>query len=258
MEGINIKYYRKCMNGDPEDQREKTQKRQPPKPRSTIVRIFRAFKRDENRLRSKTQQQINEQMMARWTRHVGWFTLALVLVSIATAIIFWRQLNVMQGQLDETKAEQRPWVSVSIEIAGPISRNQTGRLAIPLRYILKNTGHLPAISAEMNVLVTAKPQNAFAAQEAVCGGSRRNYGGGVSVFPEETFPPIQSDAIPIGDLELPSSGELSSFFVNPTIAGCVNYLFPSKQRGTHLTKFVYGVTPSKQANGYPPGCPSKS
>ena len=84
------------MNGDPEGQREKSQKRQPPKPRSTIVRIFRAFKRYENRRLRKTQHQINEQMMARWTRRVGWFTLALVLVNIVTAIIFWRQLNVMQ------------------------------------------------------------------------------------------------------------------------------------------------------------------
>jgi hypothetical protein len=51
----------------------------------------------------ETPHQRNERTMARWTRCVGLFTLALVVVGIGTAIIFWRQLNVMQGQLDEEK-----------------------------------------------------------------------------------------------------------------------------------------------------------
>jgi hypothetical protein len=43
--------------------------------------------------------------MAVWTRCVGLFTFALVAVGIVTAYIFGRQLNVMQGQLDEEKAK---------------------------------------------------------------------------------------------------------------------------------------------------------
>ena len=39
--------------------------------------------------------------MAVWTSRVGWFTGALVVVSIISAVIFKGQLNVMQGQLDE-------------------------------------------------------------------------------------------------------------------------------------------------------------
>ena len=35
---------------------------------------------------------------------VGLFTIILVVVNVATAVVFWRQLNVMQGQLDEAKS----------------------------------------------------------------------------------------------------------------------------------------------------------
>ncbi len=43
--------------------------------------------------------------MARWTRRVGWFTGALVVVSVVTAWIFKGQLNVMQVQFDEIKKQ---------------------------------------------------------------------------------------------------------------------------------------------------------
>ncbi len=42
--------------------------------------------------------------MAQWTRMVGLFTIILVVVNVATAVIFGKQLSVMQGQLDEAKA----------------------------------------------------------------------------------------------------------------------------------------------------------
>jgi hypothetical protein len=41
--------------------------------------------------------------MARWTRRVGIFTAALGAVAVITAVIFGKQLGVMQGQLDEMK-----------------------------------------------------------------------------------------------------------------------------------------------------------
>src|SRR5665213_143508 len=53
-----------------------------------------------------TPHQINERMMALWTRRVGLFAGATVLVGVITGIIFWRQLNVMQGQLDEATKQR--------------------------------------------------------------------------------------------------------------------------------------------------------
>jgi hypothetical protein len=95
------------MSGQAEGQGKETEKGKPPKPRLMIVGIFRALKRYENRRRRRrnSQHQVNERMMARWTRHVGLFTGALVVIGIVTAVIFWRQLNVMQGQLEEMQTE---------------------------------------------------------------------------------------------------------------------------------------------------------
>ncbi len=78
------------MVGEPESQGEKPEKREPPKKRPALIRVFRALKRYENRRRNrrKSQHQLNERMMARWTRHVGLFTGSLVVVGIVTAVIF--------------------------------------------------------------------------------------------------------------------------------------------------------------------------
>ena len=74
----------------------------PPKKWQAIVHPFSALKGaiDRRKIRAKkqkTEHQVNEMIMARWTRHVGIFTFALVGVSIVTAVIFWEQLSVMQG-----------------------------------------------------------------------------------------------------------------------------------------------------------------
>jgi hypothetical protein len=64
--------------------------------------------------------------MARWTRHVGLFTLALVMVGIVTAVIFGRQLSVMQGQLDEMRVDSLIHES---EVAGGIKVIGIGKRA---------------------------------------------------------------------------------------------------------------------------------
>lgn len=45
-------------------------------------------------------------MMARWTRRVGIWTVVLAITSAASAIIFFRQQVIMQGQLDEARAQR--------------------------------------------------------------------------------------------------------------------------------------------------------
>jgi hypothetical protein len=79
------------------------QKRQPPKRRPVIIRIFRSFKRHEHRRRRRAQQEKSDRdlIMARWTRRVGIFTAALVAVGVVTGLIFWRQLSEMhQATID--------------------------------------------------------------------------------------------------------------------------------------------------------------
>src|ERR1700691_4504816 len=142
-------------------QQEGSTGRPPPRPRKpAIVRIFRSLARQKNRRRaeqSHTAHQINERMMARWTRNVGWLTAALVLVSIVSACIFKWQLDVMQGQLgamktaDQTTREsftavQRPFIiAVSLDVSG---QNYGAAATEKPRYLefqttLENTGNTP-------------------------------------------------------------------------------------------------------------------
>jgi hypothetical protein len=141
------------MIGEPERKCEENQERHPPpcSRKAVIVRVFRALKRQINRIcrhrdKNETPHQINERMMARWTRHVGWFTGALVVISAVTTSIFWRQLNVMQGQLDESKRTltelERPYIFVDIPTFTP---NKIEGLAPNVQYVLQNYGRTPAI-----------------------------------------------------------------------------------------------------------------
>jgi hypothetical protein len=53
-------------------------------------------------------------MMAEWTRRVGIFAVLACVVAGLSAVIFWRQLSVMQGQLNMMEADQRRWLVVEI------------------------------------------------------------------------------------------------------------------------------------------------
>lgn len=216
------------MSGQPEGQSEETEKGKPPKPRPAIVRIFRALKRYENRRRRRrnSQHQVNERMMARWTRHVGLFTGALVVVGIVTAVIFWRQLNVMQSQLEEMRkgavdtaelakaakssaaaansANQlnevglRPWVDFNViePSAGFVVKRDA--VSVGIRYSLKNVGRLPAtmtnVHLEMQPLAYYGPQidlvnEVLVTDYQVRACKKSEYTTGNTVFPGQTINP---------------------------------------------------------------------
>jgi hypothetical protein len=50
-----------------------------------------------------SEHEKNERAMARWTRNVGLLTAIIVIVNVITAAIMWKQMDVMRGQLDESK-----------------------------------------------------------------------------------------------------------------------------------------------------------
>lgn len=54
----------------------------------------------------------NERALVRWTKVVGFLTGGLVFVGAVTGYIFWQQLRVMQGQLNEMRfpAADRPYL----------------------------------------------------------------------------------------------------------------------------------------------------
>jgi hypothetical protein len=149
------------MVSEPGGESEPSQKREPPRPRPPIIRIFGAIKRYENRRRRRTKQEKSDRdlIMARWTRRVGIFTAALVFVGVVTAVIFSQQLRVMRGQLDEMQTEQRPWISLEMQAEGPLVYDANGWNFV-VKYSLNNVGKSPAISVDFlaNMMPLAEVQ----------------------------------------------------------------------------------------------------
>ena len=95
----------------------------------------------------KQQASISEQAFVdrvnisdRW---MIFLTCAIVATGIISAIIFYWQLGTMQGQLNEMRDEQRPWLKVTPKIAGPLT-NDRGSLSIKIVVDMVNIGHTPA------------------------------------------------------------------------------------------------------------------
>lgn len=127
------------MVGAPKAKAQKTEERHRPPKRPVIVRVFRTLKRryHASKRRHQPSHHTNEGMMARWTRNVGLFTLALVFVGIFTAVIFKWQLDVMQGQLAVMKQQMVAKLNMSTKT--DIDANQW-----KLTPVWKNTGQSDA------------------------------------------------------------------------------------------------------------------
>jgi hypothetical protein len=97
------------MADRPDRQERETQQRNPPPLQSLIISILSAFENQYHQYKREREQkdaqhQRNEGMMAQWTRRVGIFTIVLAFLAAVSAVIFYHQLSVMQGQLSEMKA----------------------------------------------------------------------------------------------------------------------------------------------------------
>ncbi len=140
------------MSSKPEGESQENREKNEPKKRHrpVIVRIFSAFGRRYRARKRHYDKEHTDERMVRWTRNVGWFTSALVVVGVLTAIIFWHQLDVMQGQLNLMGADERPWISIeNLSISSDLSYDSAGwefgkRWHITLTYQLKNYGKTPA------------------------------------------------------------------------------------------------------------------
>ncbi len=264
------------MSGDPESQSEETQKRQPPKTRPVIVRIFRALKRYENRRRrrAKSQYQVNERMMARWTRHDGLFTGTLVFVGIVTAVIFWHQLNVMQGQLDSMESEQRPWIKIDA-VPGPLevyvlpAEKDGPKGNLDLHFTISNVGRSPALSLNLFVagfvVGNTTHQNPEPDRRILCDAVRNKPAkSGTVLFPqdsvtEDTWAPNRvNNYLGAGfgptDRQYMWENKEKLVFVF-AVYGCVDYIF-GRRAAHQQTGFIYTVWQQIPSTDQGPATPS--
>ncbi len=176
---------------------------------------------------SKTEHQINESTIARWTKAVGILTGALVLTAVVSDVIFFKQWHAMQRQLDAMESDQRPWIKVDVTITA-LKINEAKDVAVSLKVRLKNFGKSPArnlqVVPEIHPVV-AGPWTFGDAQIAACERARevarKSKTSGLTVFPEETEP------VPVGTTASGSEIGLHKDSATFVVFGCVDYTFGS-------------------------------
>jgi len=151
------------------------------------------------------------------------------------------QLKVMQGQLDEMRYEQRPWISLSgARPAIALVRNVFGRLVLRVEFPMKNVGHTPARYAliDGNIFVRGPTAPEMQNIRNMCAQDRRRPIGirtqGITLFPDETY-------IQPYNFVLDKREEWRLVHEKGTtvmIAGCVDYLL-ADGTGHHQTAYVF-------------------
>jgi hypothetical protein len=185
--------------------------------------------------------------------YVGTFQL---LVYRRQVKIMGAQANIANNQLEETRAEQRPWVYADITPAKQIFWNQSGGLTFVIRFTLHNTGHLPAsyvwpdiegfLSGEEGKVSS---QLLRSHQKKVCERQLERPAAadqpGTTVFPGQTVDDGVSFGISkakideVRNLAVNTVGTDELFMV-PWGVGCIRYRSPDG--GSHQTGFAFFVS----------------
>jgi hypothetical protein len=226
-----------------------------------MVRILRALKRRyQARKRHQTEHKTDERIMARWTRNVGLFTLALVFIGIITAWIFKGQLDTMQGQLDEMQAARRPWLTVDSTIAGPLVLSPTP--LIPIDFVVTNIGQSPAMEAWVNATLFPMKPNGDSVQEMhkrclamrkreLAGQAQNPRPPGYTLFPNHHFD--KTGTLPGVEKKewedwLFSYGRVGSVTLNLAVCGDYRFSFAPE---IHSTDSLYIIgTPKPSPHGF--------
>lgn len=176
---------------------------------------------------------------------------ATVILAIATVLLFW--VGILQQTLEKTdatlkdtlkssKLEQRAWVNVGFEIAGPLILSD-GKAKIDILFSVQNTGKLPALSVFPWAQLVPYPTEAMGviAEETHPACINRNekwLAVGTGVFPQEiarfsvTNVPTSKRVVPDGTFKL-------------MMVGCVLYR-STQDSEIHRTPFAVAFTRKKE------------
>lgn len=203
---------------------------------------------NQNRIANQQNDSHNERHVA-WERRRFYIDVAAILVAAFGAFYLFRQQVTMQGQLDEMRDEQRPWLSADVIISDTIVFDEMG-IRVPFGFVVKNTGKEPAFHANKDVNIyfdrtIVGSGSTEETQDADCqfANSAEHFGNGDSgidytIFPGDSIPmtetPIikRADALrarqPDGTLTSPISGIV-----------CITYYFANKKR--HHTTYRFWI-----------------
>jgi hypothetical protein len=156
----------------------------------------------------------------------------------------------------ETAASQlelaeRPWVDASIAIDGPFSFDMSGDSVagarIPLKIVLRNTGHSPAVSVAISPRLTlAKGDDIFDRRDEACKFAKdttKNGHWGITLFPnanpfEKRIIAGGGNYVEKGKVWPPSSG---FEMLPPSIIVCVAYRPTFSKTSVYRTAYIFDL-----------------
>jgi hypothetical protein len=240
-------------NGETTDHHENSQNNPPPEVLPTNPEIQNPHPKPEHDCapeKLKPAERTSDIVIANWTRVLGVSTIALVLATGGTGWVLWRtdrniehQAEIMRGQLEEMQTEQRPWVyAVDIVPAGRIVLVE-GQYALPLKFSIKNTGHLPAFSVVPKTSASVLPIGSATTsiKNGICDGYRDSptTKTGTTIFAGQTITQggFTSDHYPLISKRAWDAISGEKILV---MFGCIDYQFPAEP-GHHQSRFSYAV-----------------
>jgi hypothetical protein len=151
---------------------------------------------------------------------------------------------IFSAQLEESRDEQRPWITVTPELDGPITYDSEG-VHFKIRFTFKNTGHLPATEIHMHtardLMKFKEKYQTLSVLRKLC-ETKENQIQPFWLFPNDSFAywetfdlsPIE---IAVGQLQdgIPVPGIL------PVINTCVNYSAASGKTTNGVTAVSYQI-----------------
>ncbi|HLZ02095.1 MAG TPA: hypothetical protein VKR55_08075 [Bradyrhizobium sp.] len=168
--------------------------------------------------------------MVLWTRAVARYTKALVFVGVGGIVVAGATAYLIRGQLQESKIEQRPWVTIHKISIRKLVKNESflfnpAEGMFHLSFDLTNTGHLPAVVDVFAEIVRGEDNNWKIVQEEQCAKEPKWDDSPYLVFPNDTksFPYFVDRTIQIRDWSAVES-------YTPVITGCVVYEDASHER----------------------------
>lgn len=164
-----------------------------------------------------------------------------VAAAIVAAIFAGYSAWIFQGQLDEMRAERRPWVYASnIGIVGPVTHDQQG-VHVTISFAMKNIGKLPALHTFPSFLISL---HGFAPADKATVCKDAEFGSfGYTVFPDDTFVQPIGRTIRQADIDK-TEADAKRWFGNsggmlfPVVVACIAYQIPGEDRFRH-TPYIF-------------------
>ena len=168
------------------------------------------------------------------------FSLFLVVIGAAQALIYSRQTKIIDGQLHEMRAEQRAWVSLAGDPEEGGSLGIGADVRAKIKFALQNTGRNPAVSiflhGETSIAKVIPFGSMPAWQKAIC--NEPTGGIGFTLFPNATTMRYDAEFGLREDERKAREHAMPQFTAPAVIAGCIIYT-DAVSGITHHTPLAY-------------------